>query len=95
MVRCHQCGQLNETGERVGRRDTCAGCDADLHVCLDCGHYDPSAYNECREPQADRVLEKDKANFCDYFIPSDKALEDRHQEKGDAKKKIADLFKKK
>ena len=32
-----------------------------------CQHYDKSAYNECREPNADRVLDKEKANFCDYY----------------------------
>jgi hypothetical protein len=29
-------------------------------------------YNECREPQADVVREKERANFCDYFSASDK-----------------------
>jgi hypothetical protein len=24
-------------------------------------------YNECREPSAERVVDKEKANFCDYF----------------------------
>jgi hypothetical protein len=24
-------------------------------------------YNECVEPNADRVIDKEKANFCDYF----------------------------
>jgi hypothetical protein len=25
--------------------------------------------NQCRETQADRVVEKTKANFCGYFVP--------------------------
>jgi hypothetical protein len=25
--------------------------------------------NECRENQADRVVEKERSNFCDYFRP--------------------------
>ncbi|EQC51685.1 hypothetical protein M901_2861 [Bacteriovorax sp. DB6_IX] len=33
-----------------------------------CKFYDPTAYNECKETNADRILEKEKANFCDYFI---------------------------
>jgi len=33
-----------------------------------CGFYDTSAYNECRESNADRILEKEKSNFCDYFV---------------------------
>lgn len=51
----------------VGRRDECPSCRSDMHVCKNCRHYDAKAYNECREPQAERVLEKMSANFCDYF----------------------------
>ena len=51
----------------VGRKDECPKCRADLHVCLNCKHHDRTAYNECRESQADRVLDKDRSNFCDYF----------------------------
>ena len=29
--------------------------------------YDAKSYNECRESMADRVPDKEKANFCDYF----------------------------
>lgn len=94
MVICHACKKENPVPERVGRRDTCSHCDADLHVCLNCEFYDPSAYNECREPQADRVLEKDKANFCDYFSPSATARGTGEDPAAAAKAKLDDLFKK-
>lgn len=42
-----------------------------MHVCRNCKHYDRSAYNECREPSAEVVREKDRANFCDFFTPGD------------------------
>jgi len=32
-----------------------------------CSFYDRTVYNECRESQAERVVEKEKSNFCDYF----------------------------
>lgn len=54
-----------------GRRDDCPKCHADVHACKNCKHYDPKAYNECREPSADRVQEKDRANFCDFFLGAD------------------------
>lgn len=94
MVICHACQKENDTGERVGRRDTCVQCDADLHVCLNCEFYDPKAYNECREPQADRVLEKDRANFCDYFTPAHAGRGKGADPKADAKAKLDALFKK-
>jgi len=41
-----------------------------LHACPQCRFYAPGQYNDCREPQAERVLDKEKANFCDFFDPS-------------------------
>ena len=52
---------------KIGLREECSHCGADAHVCKNCQFYDPNSYNECREPSADRVKEKDRANFCDYF----------------------------
>jgi hypothetical protein len=55
--------------EKPGLRDECPNCRADVHVCKNCTFYDPNVYNECREPSADVVRERDRANFCDYFLP--------------------------
>jgi hypothetical protein len=57
--------------ERVGFRDCCNACGADLHSCQNCAFHDPSAYNECRESNAERVPDRDRANRCDYFSPGD------------------------
>ncbi|MDL1872319.1 hypothetical protein FBR05_08940 [Deltaproteobacteria bacterium PRO3] len=95
MVLCHHCGKTSESGDRIGRNETCPHCGDDLHVCYNCQHYDPKAYNECQETQAERVLEKDKANFCDYFAPSDRAMRaGEDKKKDDAKAKLDALFKK-
>ncbi len=67
---CFQCEKSLNFTDRIGIREECSHCGADVHVCRNCQHYDPSAYNECREPQAERVLEKDRSNRCDYFTPS-------------------------
>ncbi len=66
---CHACHAPVElaAGERVGFRDSCDRCGADLHVCLCCAHHDPSAYNECREAGSERVSQRDRANRCDWF----------------------------
>jgi hypothetical protein len=76
--RCHHCGQPIGETDAVGRRDRCLQCDRDLHCCLNCSWYDPSYHNQCREPQAERQVDKEAANFCDYFTfrvgaPSGKA----------------------
>lgn len=67
---CFFCGRQVEVRERVGFRDSCPGCDRPLHACRNCNFYDPTYHNECRETQADRVVDKERANFCEYFTPS-------------------------
>lgn len=67
--KCFSCGSELTFSSTPGRREECSKCRADVHVCKNCKNYDRNAYNECREPQADVVLEKERSNFCDYFIP--------------------------
>ena len=66
---CFKCSEPVASGSAFspGRRDECSKCHSDLHVCRNCKHYDTAAYNSCREPQAERVVDKDRSNFCDYF----------------------------
>ena len=54
--------------QKIHRSEECPHCYANLHSCKMCEFYDTSAYNECRETAADRIVEKEKANFCDFFI---------------------------
>jgi len=66
----------------------------DLHVCLACRLYDPSAHHECRESQAEWVRDKERSNRCEYF-----ELKASTEAKGvhpaeDARKKLDDLFRK-
>lgn len=69
QIHCFSCGQKMEFPERVGLREECDRCRSDVHVCRNCDFYDPKVYQECRETQAERVQEKDRANRCDYFRP--------------------------
>jgi hypothetical protein len=74
-MRCFACSRdvVLAAGERVGFRDTCEACGADLHVCRNCRHHDPAAYNECREPNAERVGDRERGNRCDYFSPGERS----------------------
>ncbi len=67
MKSCHACGKEVVPPDPVGRKAECPYCRAELRCCLNCVHHEPAAYNQCRELQADRVMEKDRANFCEYF----------------------------
>ena len=90
---CFSCNKEVDFTDRIGRRDECLHCRADLHCCKNCEFYDPKAYNECREPSADVVQVKDRANFCDYFTPRKGGLDQKSQ--ADKLKAAAEaLFKK-
>ena len=64
---CHRCACRIAAVERVGRRDACSGCGSDLHCCRNCRFYAPGRHNDCLEPQAERQVDKDAGNFCEYF----------------------------
>ena len=69
---CWHCGRAIAlaTAQKVQSRDACPHCDADLRVCRNCRHFEPTAHNECREVLAEWVRFKDKGNYCDYFAPA-------------------------
>ena len=57
-----------------GRETSCPGCGKPTRVCRNCGHYAPARPNECAEPTVERVLEKERANFCELFEPTDSPI---------------------
>ncbi|HVP37882.1 MAG TPA: hypothetical protein VMS93_01745 [Candidatus Saccharimonadales bacterium] len=70
MAQCQFCGaDLPFTG-RVPREEECPACRRDLHCCRQCVHFDPAVHNQCRETQAEWIVEKERRNFCDYFLLS-------------------------
>lgn len=93
-MQCGKCGQMNSLTGTVGRNEVCVSCGADLRCCINCMHHDPGRYNSCGEPQAERVLDKDKRNFCDFFSASGKARSTKKDSAPDARSRLDALFKK-
>jgi hypothetical protein len=94
VKKCYKC--INDLGIKipVGRREICPFCGSDLHCCHNCVHYNIGAYNDCREPQAERVIEKDRSNFCDFFIFRDGEIIGKGKDFGESvKEKMESLFK--
>jgi predicted RNA-binding Zn-ribbon protein involved in translation (DUF1610 family) len=79
---CWNCGKELSAND-YGRGDSCPNCGRDTRTCKGCEFYDASYNNQCKENQADRVVEKERANFCDYFKPASR--------KGAGAKAAADL----
>ncbi len=101
-MNCWKCGHRVEMIERVGFHAHCPQCYRPLHVCRNCSLYDPACNNQCRETMAERVVDKDRSNFCEYFAPNtDTAVtpsqpeQPRPSSERDARARLDALFKKK
>jgi hypothetical protein len=67
---CWKCGNsLADYTLPLRRLEECRKCGAELHVCKLCEWYDVMVAKHCREPIAEEVKDKERANFCDYFKP--------------------------
>jgi len=96
MLVCWKCGaSLAYLSLPLARVDLCKACNAELHVCKLCEFYDLSKAKHCREPIAEEVSDKERANFCDYFKPKPGAYSTRQKSEAEqARAALEALFKK-
>ncbi len=94
---CWKCGaSLASLSLPLRRLDECLKCRAELHVCKLCIDYDTSVAKQCREPTAEEVRDKERANFCDHFKPRADAWKPANVEAIDAaRSELERLFGKK
>jgi len=70
-LQCFRCGaSLEALSLPLSRQDQCPQCANYLHVCRMCEFYDPQVARQCREDDAEEVMDKEKPNFCDWFKPA-------------------------
>ncbi len=93
-IQCWKCGAtLRNLLLPFSRYEECSTCKADLHACISCKSYAPNLSDGCMEDRADFVLDKDKANFCDYFKVNPKAYNKKDDAGAKAAKAgLAELF---
>jgi ribosome-binding protein aMBF1 (putative translation factor) len=93
-IACWKCGAaLAELALPFGRRECCRSCGAELHVCRLCKEYDTRVANQCREPTAEEVRDKEHANFCDHYAPRAGAYQAKEQSAADrARAELEQLF---
>jgi len=90
---CWKCGEsLAALSLPLRRQDACKACGAELHACRLCEFYDTSVAKSCREPVAEEVRDKTRANFCDYFKPRPHAFRAASAEAEGAKSELESLF---
>ena len=90
---CAFCGNKITINGKVMKNDECPNCSRDLRCCKQCKFYDLHAYNDCKEVMAERVVDKERANFCEYFVLRGSSL-GKVNKGQDAKKALEALFKK-
>jgi hypothetical protein len=65
--RCYNCSTPLPNGADF--KGTCPKCNAALHCCKQCSHFEPSTRFQCLKPIPVRIAYKDQANECDLFSP--------------------------
>lgn len=80
---------------KIHFRDACPNCGHDIHICKNCRFYKPGAYRDCAETVPEEVTDKEKMNFCEYFVPVTDAgnAGDAHGNQKSARDAFSDLFK--
>jgi hypothetical protein len=90
---CWKCGaSLEDLSLPLRRLDECRACGAALHACRLCEFFDPAVAKSCREPVAEEVRDKTRANFCDYFRPRAQAWTGEGRGQEQARSELEALF---
>ena len=63
--RCWNCSVT--LGTSTDFKGECPKCNAALHCCKQCAHFEPSTRFQCLKPITERVARKDEANECKLF----------------------------
>jgi hypothetical protein len=66
-ARCFNCSTPLPQG--IDFNGNCPKCNAELHCCKQCTHFEPSTRFQCLKPIPARIAVKDKANQCNLFSP--------------------------
>ncbi|HUO85760.1 MAG TPA: hypothetical protein VM617_00080 [Thermoanaerobaculia bacterium] len=69
VFRCGDCGRRVSRAGGIEITQVCPNCEADLHTCVNCIHFDPSARFQCRQEIPAPVAKKRKRNECTLFAP--------------------------
>jgi hypothetical protein len=92
-IACYRCGaSLAALSLPLSRRDECPECSASLHVCRMCRHFDPAAVNQCREDDAEEVRDKERVNFCEWYVATEDAFDPAGKAAADRAKRSLDAL---
>jgi hypothetical protein len=94
QLNCWRCGAaILDQPLPLSRTAECRACRAELHACRMCEFYDTTRAKACREPVAEPVADKTRANFCGWFRPRAGLTPAGTDAVADARQQLEDLFK--
>ena len=67
ILRCHNCGRTLQNLGTITEKTACPHCNAALHCCRTCRHFDTAARHQCRAEIVEPVGDKNKANRCPEY----------------------------
>ena len=67
LFTCWKCMEEIPEITVIERNTICPSCISSQRCCKNCEFYDQFSHNDCREPVAEWVEDKERGNFCDYF----------------------------
>ena len=92
-VVCWNCGcSLADIPRPISRHANCPECFEDLHCCRLCVHFAPRLTGQCDHDRADPPVQKENANFCEFFRPRLGAYEDARGSRRDAARERLDAL---
>jgi len=90
MKICCWCKKEVSVSDKIRRDEVCPFCKNDIHSCVNCKFHDEGKHNKCSEPNSEWVNDREKRNYCDYFVFRDSVKTEYEKDK--ARKKIETLF---
>ena len=90
---CWNCGEnLDALPKPITRHNNCPKCYEALHCCVLCNYYRPDENIACDDERSDPPLNKENANFCEYFRPNFDMYDWRPASQDTARSKLNALF---
>ena len=91
---CWNCGySINDIPLPISRHSQCSHCFNELHCCRLCKNHDPEQTTACFDERAETPVQKENANFCDYFQPAmNVSIANNIQKSSSSKSQLESLF---
>ena len=85
---CQNCKKENIIEGKLPFKATCKYCDEYLHSCKNCKYHQLGKPNDCYIIDIEKVIDKEKYNFCEDFKEKDFFEETKNSLTEDIEKKL-------